>query len=92
MEALACGMPVVSFDTGALPELVTQDAGRVVAYGADAWRLEPPDIAAWRSPQARCSPTCRATEPGREPEPKPASGSSDGRRLPVGPGMAGVSQ
>jgi len=25
--------------------MVTQDAGRVVAYGADAWRLEPPDIA-----------------------------------------------
>jgi glycosyltransferase involved in cell wall biosynthesis len=45
IESLACGTPVVAFDTGALPEMVTQDAGRVVAYGADAWRLEPPDIA-----------------------------------------------
>jgi glycosyltransferase involved in cell wall biosynthesis len=36
---------VVSFDTGALPELVTGDAGRVVAYGGDPWQLEPPDVA-----------------------------------------------
>ncbi len=44
VEALACGLPVVSFDTGALPELVTGDAGRIVPYGGDAWRLEPPDL------------------------------------------------
>jgi glycosyltransferase involved in cell wall biosynthesis len=44
VEALACGLPVVSFDTGALPELVTGDAGRVVPYGGDAWQLEPPDL------------------------------------------------
>jgi len=44
VEALACGLPVVSFDTGALPELVTGDAGRIVAYGGDAWRLDPPDL------------------------------------------------
>ena len=41
IEALACGLPVVSFDTGALPELVTPGAGRVVAYGGDPWRLDP---------------------------------------------------
>ena len=43
VEALACGLPVVSFDTGALAELVQGDSGRIVAYGGDAWKLEPPD-------------------------------------------------
>jgi glycosyltransferase involved in cell wall biosynthesis len=33
IEALACGLPVTAFDTGALPELVRGDAGRVVPYG-----------------------------------------------------------
>jgi len=46
IEALACGLPVVAFDTGALPELVTGDAGRLAPYGADPWRLEPPDLPA----------------------------------------------
>ena len=46
IEALACGLPVVAFDTGALPELVTGDAGRIVPYGGDPWKLEPPDVAA----------------------------------------------
>ncbi len=46
IEALACGLPVVSFDTGALPELVTGDAGRIVPYGGDPWRLETPDLEA----------------------------------------------
>jgi glycosyltransferase involved in cell wall biosynthesis len=44
IEALACGLPVLAFDTGALPELVTDDAGRVVPYGGDPWQLEQPDI------------------------------------------------
>jgi glycosyltransferase involved in cell wall biosynthesis len=44
IEALACGLPVVAFDTGALPELVAGDAGRVAAYGSDPWSLEPPDM------------------------------------------------
>ena len=46
IEALACGLPVLAFDTGALPELVTGDAGRVVAYGGDPWKLDLPDISA----------------------------------------------
>jgi glycosyltransferase involved in cell wall biosynthesis len=46
VEALACGLPVVSFDTGALPELVLGDAGRIVPYGGDAWKLGPPDLEA----------------------------------------------
>ncbi len=49
IEALACGLPVVAFDTGALPELVTGSAGRVVPYGGDPWRLDPPDISALAS-------------------------------------------
>ena len=45
MEAMACGLPVVSFATGSLPELVKEDAGRIVPYGADYWNLEAPDFA-----------------------------------------------
>jgi glycosyltransferase involved in cell wall biosynthesis len=44
IEALACGLPVIGFDTGALPELVQGDAGRVIPYGRDVWRLEPPNV------------------------------------------------
>ncbi len=44
IEALACGLPVVAFDTGALSELVSEEAGRIVSYGGDPWRLDPPDI------------------------------------------------
>jgi glycosyltransferase involved in cell wall biosynthesis len=46
IEALACGLPVAAFSTGALPELVTGEAGRLVPYGADPWKLEEPDIPA----------------------------------------------
>lgn len=46
IEALACGLPVAAFDTGALNELVLGDAGRLVPYGSDVWNLEPPDVPA----------------------------------------------
>ncbi len=46
IEALACGLPVVGFDSGSLRELVAGDAGRVVPYGGNPWRLETPDIPA----------------------------------------------
>ena len=46
IEALACGLPVVAFDTGALNELVVGDSGCLVAYGCDVWKLDHPDIAA----------------------------------------------
>ncbi len=42
IEALACGLPVVAYNTGALAELVTPDAGFIAPYGSDAWNLEPP--------------------------------------------------
>ena len=44
LEALACGLPVIAFATGALPELVQGDAGRLAPYGGDPWKLETPDI------------------------------------------------
>ena len=44
IEALACGLPVVGFDTGSLSEIVQEDAGRLVPYGADHWKLKLPDI------------------------------------------------
>ena len=46
IEALACGLPVSAFSTGSLPELVTGDSGRLVPYGGDPWKLDPPGIPA----------------------------------------------
>ncbi len=46
IEALACGLPVVGFDTGSLKELVVGNAGRLVPYGGDPWKLIPPDVPA----------------------------------------------
>jgi glycosyltransferase involved in cell wall biosynthesis len=44
IEAMACGLPVIAFDTGALSELVTESAGKVITYGGDPWKLDPPNI------------------------------------------------
>ncbi len=44
IEALACGLPVLAFATGSLPELINQDTGRVVSYGGNYWNLETPDV------------------------------------------------
>ena len=44
IEALACGLPVVGFDTGSLSEIVQDGAGRLSPYGANQWKLEQPDI------------------------------------------------
>lgn len=43
IEAIACGLPVAAFSTGALGEIVTEQAGRLADYGADPWHLEAPD-------------------------------------------------
>ncbi len=45
IEALACGLPVLAYDTGALSELVPANAGRLVPYGGNPWKLERPDAA-----------------------------------------------
>lgn len=44
IEALACGVPVIGYDTGSLSELVTADCGAVARYGSDPWKLQKPDI------------------------------------------------
>ena len=46
IEALACGLPVIGFDSGSLKELVTDDAGCIVPYGTNPWKLETPNIEA----------------------------------------------
>ncbi|MCE1253831.1 MAG: glycosyltransferase family 4 protein [Anaerolineae bacterium] len=46
IEAMACGLPVVGFDTGSIAELLGDEAGRAVPYGSDHWKLEAPDTAA----------------------------------------------
>ena len=45
IESLACGLPVVSFDTGSLSELVPPGCGFIAPYGSDSWKLQPPDVA-----------------------------------------------
>jgi glycosyltransferase involved in cell wall biosynthesis len=44
IEALACGLPVVAFDTGALKELVPEGSGQIVPYGSDPWQLGEPNF------------------------------------------------
>jgi len=44
IEALACGLPVAAYATGALPEMVSGDAGCVMPYGGDVWKLEKPAV------------------------------------------------
>jgi len=44
VEALACGLPVIGYDTGSLPELVVGNCGSIARYGADPWKLQKPDV------------------------------------------------
>jgi glycosyltransferase involved in cell wall biosynthesis len=44
IEAMACGLPVLSLDSGALPELVSDTAGIIAPYGGNPWLLDPPDL------------------------------------------------
>lgn len=43
LEALACGLPVVAYDTGSMSELITPEVGRLTPYGGNVWKLDPPD-------------------------------------------------
>lgn len=44
IEALASGIPIVGYDTGALKELIGNDAGCAVEFGSDPWKLQRPDL------------------------------------------------
>jgi len=46
IEALASGCPVIGFDSGALKELVPENAGSIVSYGGDPWALNVPEVKA----------------------------------------------
>ena len=63
IEALACGLPVIAFETGALPELVTSEAGRIVPYGGDPWRLDPPNIPGLAQAAADLLPAIKTYRP-----------------------------
>lgn len=43
IEAMASGLPVIGFDTGALKELVINEAGILTGFGSDPWKLAFPD-------------------------------------------------
>lgn len=45
IEAMACGLPVIGFDTGALKEIVGE-GGEIADYGSgmNYWKLDEPDI------------------------------------------------
>ena len=40
IEALACGLPVLAFDSGAIRELVDSRSGTILPYDRDVWQLE----------------------------------------------------
>ncbi len=44
IEALACGLPVLAYDTGSLSELVQKNAGKIVPFDGDPWKKSTPDI------------------------------------------------
>lgn len=46
IEAMACGLPIVAYDTGSMFELVADKGGKLAPYGGDPWQLDPPDVEA----------------------------------------------
>ena len=43
IESMASGSPVIGYNTGALSELVTPDAGILADYVTDPWNLDEPN-------------------------------------------------
>lgn len=43
IESLACGLPVLAFESGAIRELVDDSSGVIMPYGGDIWKLDPAD-------------------------------------------------
>ena len=43
IEAMAKGLPIVSYDTGSMRELVGEEAGILIPYESDPWKLEMPN-------------------------------------------------
>jgi glycosyltransferase involved in cell wall biosynthesis len=43
IEALASGLPVAAFDSGAIRELVSEDSGIISQYGGNIWNLDDAD-------------------------------------------------
>lgn len=43
IEAMAKGLPIVSYDTGSMRELVGEGAGILIPYESDPWKLEMPN-------------------------------------------------
>jgi glycosyltransferase involved in cell wall biosynthesis len=41
IEAMASGLPVASFESGAIRELVSEDCGIISPYGGNIWKMEP---------------------------------------------------
>lgn len=43
IEALACGLPVLAFNSGSICELVDETSGGIMPYNTDVWKLEQAD-------------------------------------------------
>jgi glycosyltransferase involved in cell wall biosynthesis len=43
IESLACGLPVLAFDSGAIRELIDNSCGGILPYDANIWKLEMAD-------------------------------------------------
>lgn len=44
IEALACGLPVIGWENGAISELVDSTCAAVIPYGGDVWKGEPASV------------------------------------------------
>jgi glycosyltransferase involved in cell wall biosynthesis len=43
IEAMSRGLPVISYNTGSIKELVGEDSGLLMPYGSNPWKLENPN-------------------------------------------------